>query len=211
MAPSVHSPKGFWLALLLLRLLEPFGLAWLAWALVPFACWVAHWLADIIIHFEFIHTGSRKQFKKALKKDPKNKIKAIGLWPILNSNGRCALACIDPSLASPRPLDIFARAMIFGILDVLAAGLLALWLAWHYANTPVTALIGLWGAAWAVAPDILLFRPIYERLIGQNWFWRLDYFHHWIHTRVLAYEWRWWGLAIQISAMLIFIYLALHA
>jgi hypothetical protein len=216
MAPTVHSPKGVCIGLLLWYMCASLGVAWLAWILVIPSCWIAHWIIDIPIHFEFVHLGSAQQFADAMLVDPKNRIKALitekGFGWVFGKGGRERVANSpgNRDLAYPEPLKIFPLATLGGVADVIASGALALFLVWRLLPThPEVAAIGLWGAACAVAPDLVLFGPIHQPLIKRfDWFWRLDTFHHAIHTIVLEYKKRWLGLVIQSATMSLFIALA---
>lgn len=214
MAPTVHAAQGASIASFYYFACVRMGLSHdtsigLALGLIPPTCWIAHWAIDRIPHYEFVHTGSNEEFEDAMAGDPKNRIKAVGLRSLFAKNQRQELAKEQPDLAFPRPLTIFKKAMLFGVFDIFLSGLLALWLASQFMNERQVALLILWGAAWAVMPDLVLFGPIYQRLIKRDWFWKLDYFHHWVHVRVLAYDWRYLGLAFQVVATLLFIWLAL--
>lgn len=210
MAPTVHSPQGFAISKLLVFCFMALGLShgvswWLAFALIPPVCWVAHWIFDMFPHYEFIMTSTLDQFLKALEGDPKIRIKVVGLRPVFQRDGRERL---DPSLAHPKALYIFTGAMRAGMIDVLVAVGFALWLASLHPNQPEVALLGLWGAMWAVMPDLILFKPFWERTINSRFFWSLDYLHHFIHCRVMAYDMRWIGLTNQLAAMVLMLYLA---
>ncbi len=213
MSPTAHAPKGFALAVILHSILTSLGLGWATWILIIPVAWLSHWVVDAVPHWEFIHFGTRRQFEEALAVDPKIRIKAIGLWPVTRRDGRDRLAADEHNgeLADPKPLEIFKLAGLLGAADVLLAVIMALVIAvlW-YRDLPIFGLIGLWGAGWAVMPDLLLFPPLYKRLIKYDWFWAIDYTHHWIHTVVVAYSERWVGALFELPAIAFFIWLCVH-
>ncbi len=214
-SPNVHAFKGLAIAGALLKVAEPqpgeLGLAGtvalpLAIALVGY---VSHLPLDCIPHLDTVAASTKEDYDLSMAGNPLAPIHDVGIWPVFLPNGRQILRETHPELADPEPITVRPIPMRLAVIDISVACLVTFVVLLPYLmHQPYLWLCLGAGAFGVVLPDALLAKPIHDRLIKQTWFWRLDYFHHWIHAPVMKWEDRLAGLISQLVLLAIFVWLA---
>ena len=201
-SPIVHSQQGLGIAGLLLKFAFPtlnaFGLGWTLPLIIAVIGYFAHLPLDCVPHADTVVYGSDEDFDQSMALDPKKWTKEVGLWPVFTPGSRETLRKSHPQVADPPPVDVTPWPMTLALYDVAVAFLVTVAWLWPYLQDPFTWICLGAGAFGAVLPDLVLAKPIHRRLIKYDWFWRLDYLHHWVHASVMLRKDRIAGTIIQI-------------